>query len=167
MSDLSHLLDALDKLPPAGGLCWRGLDDTPDSVPDLGVLTALVPTSRDPRIATEDFTARTILVLLTRTGRDLSALSAHPQELEVAQRPGSTWHRLPDRTLDTPAPLIVLEELNPAGYTPPTDWPPTLAELDNQLRAQLSAARHNGPATITRPGTFTGPWPLTTPTTQP
>ncbi|MBU4215408.1 MAG: hypothetical protein KJ792_12215 [Actinobacteria bacterium] len=85
----------------------------------------------------------------------------------MAQRPGSTWHGVPDRRLDTPAPLIVLEELNPAGYAPPTDWPPPLAVLDDQLCAQLSAARQNGPATLTRLRTFTGPCPLTAPTGQP
>jgi hypothetical protein len=161
VSELGHLLDALDKLPPAGGLSWRGLDGPPSSVPELGVLTAVVPTSRDPRVATENFTARTILVLLNRTGRDLSALSAHPQEAEVVQRPGSVWRRLPDRAVGAPAPLVVLEEVDPAGYTPPTDWPATLDELDDRLRLLLGSARQQGPVGVTRPGTFTGPWPVT------
>jgi len=167
VSGLGDFLAALDKMPPVGGLAWRGIDDVPGSVPALGVLTAVAPTSRNPRVATENFTARTILVLLTRTGRDLSAFSAHPHEAEVIQRPGSVWRRLPDRQVSSPAPLVVLEEVDPAGYTPPTDWPATLAELDNQLQTLLSSAWQQAPVDVTRPGNFVGPWPVTVPSAHP
>ncbi|MDR3069207.1 MAG: hypothetical protein LBU50_06870 [Cellulomonas sp.] len=163
MSGVGQFLDAIGKLPPAGGVTFRGLDDDPASVAPLGVLAGVVSTSRDPRVATENFTSRSILVLLNRTGRDVSMLSAHPREGEVVVRPGSVWHRLADVGLpQAPAPVVVLEEVDPAGYSSPVGWPATRADLTQQLDAQLRAAQQQEPVQIARPGVFVGPWPART-----
>ncbi|MDR3068929.1 MAG: hypothetical protein LBU50_05435 [Cellulomonas sp.] len=154
------LLAALETLPPTGGIVLRGLDGSPDSVAPLGVLTEVVAASRQVLVATENLAARTLLVLLVRTGRDLSALSAHPEEAEVALRPGSAWRRLPDPVVHgAPLPVVALEELDPAGYTQPTGWPATLEALTEQVGELLRGARSAPPVPVTRPGRFVGPWP--------
>lgn len=154
------LLAALDILPPTGGIVLRGLDDGPASVPPLGVLTEVVAASSDVLVATENLTARTLLVLLVRTGRDLSALSAHPEEAEVALLPGTAWLRLPDPVVrGAPLPVVVLEELDPAGYSQPTGWPATLAALTEHVGMLLRGARSAAATPVTRPGRFVGPWP--------
>lgn len=160
---VTHLLAALDKLPPTGGIVLRGLDGAPDSVAALGVLTDVVATSRQVLVATENLTARTLLVLLSRTGRDLSALSAHPEEEEVALRPGTAWRRLPDPAVHgAPLPVVVLEELDPAGYAQPTGWPATLAGLAEHVGALLRGAQSTDAVPLTRLGRFVGPWPART-----
>jgi hypothetical protein len=161
MSGIGGFLDALDKLPPSGGVLWRGLGAPPFSVPPLAVLTGLASASRNPRVATENFTAQTILVLLSRTGRDIAALSAHPEESEVIFRPGTVWRRIPEPEQPNPAtPVIVLEELEPSGYTPPTGWPATLTDLAAWIDSSLRSAQADAPVTVSRPGVFTGPWPV-------
>jgi hypothetical protein len=160
LSDLEQFLGAIAKLPPAGGLTWRGLDSPADTVPPVGVLTGVVSTSRDARVATENFTARTILVLLNRSGRDLSMLSANPAEAEVVQRPGSVWHRLPDLEIaGAPAPVVALEEFDVEGRAQPSDWPTTLPELTTRVSQLLSTAQQSDQVPITRPDVFVGPWP--------
>jgi len=158
--DPGVLLDALAQLPPAGGITLRGLDDAPGTVPALGVLTDVVATSRDVLVATENLTCRAVLVLLTRTGRELSALSAHPGEAEVALLPGSAWRRLPDPVVHgAPLPVVALEEVDPAGYSQPSSWPATLAVLAHDVGTLLRSAQACPAVPVTRPGRFVGPWP--------
>lgn len=160
MSEENQLLDALAKLPPTGGILLRGLDGAPDSVAPLGVLTDVAVASRRVLVATENFTARTLLVLLSRTGRDLATLSAYPEDAEVALRPGTAWRRLPDPVVHgAPLPVVALEELDPAGYAQPTGWPATLAELSEHVGGLLRGAQSATPTPVTRPGRFVGPWP--------
>lgn len=169
MSDLGTFLDAIGKLPAAGGLVYRGLvggGPASDPVP-LGVLAGLAATSRDPRVATQNFACDTLLVLLTRTGRDLSALSAHPEEHEVLQRPGSVWSRLPDLPGLPAVPgragqarVVVAEELDPSGTVPAVGWPDTLAALAATVAQALSDAIARPPVPVHRPGVFVGDWPL-------
>ncbi len=161
MSGVGGLLDALEKLPPAGGVTFRGLDRDAGSVVPLGVLTGVVSSSRDPRVATENFAARSILVLLNRSGRDLSLLSAHPQEAEVVHRPGSVWHVVPDVWLrDVPASVVVLEEVDPTGSTSAMGWPTTVVDLADEISTRLRAAQQQESVPVARPGVFVGPWPV-------
>lgn len=160
MSDLGTFLDALEKLPPTGGLTLRGLTAAAGSVPPLGVLTGIVASTRDPRVATENFSVGTLLLLLGRTGRDLSAMSAHPSDAEVVHRPGAIWHRLPDLALpDVPLTVVALEELDPSGRYPATDWPATLTELAARADALVQDALARPAVVVSRPGNFAGPWP--------
>ncbi|MCL2454050.1 MAG: hypothetical protein FWD18_01920 [Micrococcales bacterium] len=160
MSGPEQLLDALGKLPAVGGVAARGLADVPGSVPPMSVLTGVLSASRDVRVATENLTSRCLLVLLVRTGREVSALSRHPDEAEVLLLPGSLWKRLPDLTPHgSPLPVVVLEEVDPAGYSPPEGWPTTLADLTEHLAVMLRTAQRADPVPVSRPGTFSGPWP--------
>ena len=154
------LLDALAKLPPAGGVALRGLDDAPGTVAALGVLTDVVAASRDVLVATENLTCRALLVLLARTGRELSALSAHPDDAEVALLPGSVWRRLPDPAVHgAPLPVVALEEVDPAGYWQPSAWPATLAELARDVGTLLRSAQTRSAVRVTRAGRLVGSWP--------
>jgi len=159
-TDRPLLLTALAKLPPVGGIVMRGLDG--GDVPALGVLTDVVTGSRKIAVATENFTAPTLLVLLSRTGRDLAPLSAYHDDDEVALVPGSAWRRLPDPVVDQIT-VVALEEVDPAGYRQPTGWPQTLADLTRKISELVCDARSTEPVVVTRPGQFTGPWPTRSP----
>src|SRR5687767_9060442 len=86
MSDTSAAVTALEKLPPFVGLTWRGASgQLVASVP----LTGPLPTSRDPRVASANFTAAALWVIVSAAGRDIAPISADPSAQEVALLPGS------------------------------------------------------------------------------
>jgi len=150
---ISQFLDAVGKLPPTPGLVFRGLADSEPAPTGVGVLAAPVPASADPAVADEGADGP-LLVLLTRTARDLTVFSASPDEREVVLLPGTIWSRV--LLADLPD-VVVLEEIDPAGAPAPSAWPRSREELTEQVR-QLLAAR-SAPVRATEPGKYRGPWP--------
>lgn len=158
-----HFLAALEKLPPFTGLSFRGLA-AGSPPPEVGLVVGALPTSRDPRVASENGTAPQLLALLHRTGRSLAEFSAHPAEGEVVVRPDTAWQRL----LEVPvaglaAPVLVLAELDPDGAPMPATWPPTLEGVVAQVEAEVARALAAGPVEIAVPGKFAGEWTALTP----
>ncbi|KGM12505.1 hypothetical protein [Cellulomonas bogoriensis] len=159
---IERFMAAVEKLPPYGGLVFRGLTDGV-VVPPVGVLTGVVPASRDVRVATEDFTAASALAMLSRTGRDLSALSQQPGEGEVVFLPGTVWRIIAAVDLDG-AKVHVVEELDLTGQAPPpTSWPPSLDELVGTVATTWRNHQALQPAGVISPGKFTGGWPAQPP----
>ncbi|MCC2307979.1 hypothetical protein [Cellulomonas chengniuliangii] len=160
-SGLGQFLDAIDKLPAFNGIAFRGLAAGEVEPPPLGVVTGVLAASRDARVASENFTAGRLLVLLNRTGRDVSMFAERPADAEIVVRPGSVWHRLTE--FETPgiaAPLLVLEELDVADVTAsPTEWGDTLAELTARVTRAVQQSLAAAPNEIGSPGKFVGPWP--------
>jgi len=165
-SGLSTFLDAISALPAYNGISFRGLEAGAQEPPPLGVAAGVLATSRDLRVATENLAAPVTLVLLHRTGRDISAFSEYPAEAEVVVRPGSAWQRLTE--LDPPAGvgrLLVLEELDLSGTTPaPVTWGDTLAELASRVTELVSRSVAASPVPVSSPGKYVGPWPAQVPT---
>jgi hypothetical protein len=89
---LDALLSALDKLPPYRGLSYRGYA-VPDGRlrPRTVMSGVLVPTSRNPRVATDNVATTGVHAVIGSRGRDLAAISRHPHEQEVVFRPGSQF----------------------------------------------------------------------------
>jgi hypothetical protein len=158
---LSGFLDAIAKLPDFNGVTFRGLSAGEPEPPELGVAAGVLSSSRDVRVASENFTAARLLVLLNRTGRSISEFSEHPREGEVVVRPGSVWRRLIEVT--TPGlqqPALVLEELDPSGRTPsPTEWGDTLDEVAARVVRLVQQGIAGEQVAVAVPGKFAGPWP--------
>lgn len=149
---LSRFLDAVAKLAPAPGIVFRGLAFGADEPVGTTVLASPVPASADPQVAREG-SAGPVLALLTGTARDLSVLSAHPQEREVVLLPGTVWLRVDMPELSG---AVVLEEIDPAGAPAPSAWPDSRADLVGELRrllADVGSARPGSP-----PGKYRGVW---------
>lgn len=161
MTDVSAFLDAIEKLPAFDGFTFRGLDDDAEAPPSLGVAAGVLATSRDPRVATENFRTARVLALLNRTGRDISPFSAQPDEREVVVRPGSVWRVLTSFEVDGLRPtVLVLEELDLTRSTPePAEWGDTVAETTARLVRVLASALAVGPVEIASPGKYVGQWP--------
>src|SRR6185312_13573079 len=79
---------ALEKIPPHGGLVYRGADLPPEVLAQYqrgSVVTeiAFVSTSTDPAVAhSSAFAGNVEFRIVSRTGRDISSFSAFPSEQE-------------------------------------------------------------------------------------
>ncbi|MEV7973924.1 hypothetical protein [Cellulomonas sp. NPDC089187] len=157
----ASLVAALDKLPPFGGVSFRGFEQPPN-IPITSVAAALVPTTQNPLVATENGRVRAIAAFLHRTGRDLSIFSAAPTEQEVVIRPGTAWQQL--LMVDVPGltvPVLVLEELDLQNTPPgPVTWGETKADVAEMVRAVVGAGLRQPPVTLANPGKFVGPSPM-------
>src|SRR5262249_11829011 len=89
---LDALLSALGKLPPYHGLSYRGYAGRQGPGFQRALTSpVLVATSRDPRVATENFSTDGLYAVIGSRGREIATLSRHPQEQEVVFRPGSMF----------------------------------------------------------------------------
>lgn len=166
---LSDFLDAIAKLPDYNGITFRGLAADATDPPQLGVVAGVLSSSRSARVASENFTAARLLVLLNRTGRSIAEFSAQPGEGEVVVRPGTLWRALIEvRVEGSPVPVLVLEELDPTGSTPaPTEWGDTLDDLAGRVVRLVQQGLADDPAAIAVPGKYVGPWPAQVPSAPP
>ncbi len=138
------LLEALQKLPPYVGITWRG---APGALSGSIPLPAPLPTSRDPRVASSNFTAGALWAIVSVAGRDVAPLSADPAAREIAILPGSTLTPASALHPVDGVPVQVVLEVRdgmPVGDVPADG---TLADL-------LVAARAEGDVEIRQPGRF-------------
>lgn len=158
---LSGFLDAIAQLPDFNGITFRGLAAGEPVPPAVGVLAGVASASRSARVATENFTAARLLVLLNRTGKSIAEFSQHPGEGEVVVRPGTVWRALIEIDVTgTDTPVLVLEELDPTGTTPsPTEWGDTLDELAGRVVRLVQQGLATDAIPVAVPGKFVGPWP--------
>ena len=156
-----RFLTAMVKLPAAAGVTFRGLP-APAPTPEGLVVTAGVnATSRDPRVASEGGSHTRLLAVAGRSGRDLSALSAHPDEAEVVLLPGAAL--LPLGRMDVPevgVTVYLVEELastqdgRPPGA--PVGVPPTREELTRHVRDAVLRVWRGQQVQVHVPGKFAG-----------
>jgi hypothetical protein len=157
---LAALLSALDKLPPYRGLSYRGYAGRQGPMFQRAIPSGvLVSTSRDPRVATDNFSTDGVYAVIGRRGRDLTSVSEHPDEQEVVFRPGSVY--LPIERFDVDGlEVAVVEELDPDNdpTAQPSDRPPfTLEQLKEQMTEAIRDARGRPPVEDVTSGKFAGP----------
>lgn len=158
---LGGFLDAIAQLPEFTGVTCRGLAADEQEPPAVGVVTSVLASSRDARVASENFASGRLLVLLNRTGRSIAKFSEHPGEGEVVVRPGSVWQRLIEVSIPgVTAPALVLEELDPTGSMPaPTQWGATLAELAANVVRLVQEASASDAVPVEVRGKYSEAWP--------
>lgn len=153
---LEALLSALDKLPPYRGLSYRGYAGRQgEGFQRPQASAVLVATSRDPRVATENFSTDGVYAVIGSLGRDISSASRHPQEQEVVFRPGSVF--LPIERFDVgELEVAIVEEIDPQRDR--DEQPPfTLDQLKDQMRAAIQDARQRPDVDDVTEGKFVGP----------
>ena len=165
---LAGFLAGLDKLPAYEGITFRGLASGAVAPTSTAMATDVMATSRDPRVATQNFTCPALLAALNRTGRDISALSAHPDEAEVVLRPGAMWRPLV--TVDVLSPAVrvhILEELDLSGAARPlASWGPTVDDVQARVMRAIQIAAAREPVEVRVPGKFTGSWATELPSAE-
>lgn len=141
----------LAKLPATPGITYRGLSGAPAT--SAITLTQVLPTSADPRVATENFTAERVVAIVTITGRFIGPLSRYPDQMEVALLPAALL--VPVGSVAVPGIANDVVLLAETGTAP--GLPADLPELKRVVSAQVSAALQRPPATIHSPGRFSTP----------
>jgi hypothetical protein len=153
---LAALLSALDKLPPYRGLSYRGYAGRQGQTFQRAIPSGvLVSTSRDPRVATDNFSTDGVYAVIGRRGRDLTSVSERPDEQEVVFRPGSVY--LPIERFDVDdLEVAIVEELDPDND--PNAAPPfTLDQLKDQMTEAIRDSRGRPSVDDITPGKFVGP----------
>lgn len=112
--DLEAFLATVEKLPTHLGLVFRGCGArSHERWPGRALVTeGLVSTSRDPRVATENFTTEAVYAILSRNGRQIEHFSAARHEQEVLLLPGTVL-TLVTRVRVGDLGVTVVEEFDP------------------------------------------------------
>lgn len=145
MADASGFVQAVSQLPPYRGLVWRAAGF---ELPGSFATSDPIPTSRDLRVATENFRAPGVHVFVSTNGREIGMFSAHPAEQEVVILPGarlvpaSAFHDVEGLRIQ-----VVIEMPDPDQPLPST---PT----DEELATLIRQARSAGEVVVSSPGRF-------------
>lgn len=147
----ADLVEQISRLPALAGITYRGMTGAPPS--SALTLPGLLPTSVNPRVATENFTSERVAAIATTSGRYIGPLSRHPDEMETVLLPGTLL--LPVGFVQVEGlenPVILLEE---PGSAP--GLPANKAELQALVTRQVETALALPPVAIHSPGRFTPP----------
>ncbi|MEH3140743.1 MAG: hypothetical protein PGN37_11290 [Mycobacterium kyogaense] len=143
------LVDQISRLPAIPGITYRGMIGAP---PRYAItLSGLLPTSVNPRVASENFTSERVAAIATTSGRYIAPLSRHPDEMEVVLLPGTLL--LPVGFVEVGRlenPVVLLEE---PGSAP--GLPANRIELQELVEQQIEAALASPPVSVHSPGRFT------------
>ncbi|MCY1715529.1 hypothetical protein OVA26_01055 [Microbacterium sp. SL62] len=149
-----RFLRALKRLPTYTGIVFHGLP-TGSGLSSARWTHGVTATSNDPHIATENFWTLAVAAIVSRTGRDIAAFSAHPAEQEILLSPEVVLLEVARTALPDGRPVVIVEQL--AESDPSASLPPTLDELVSHVQQLLRASLESPPAPVTTPGEFVEP----------
>lgn len=154
--EVAALLSALDKLPGFEGVTFRGHAAHQGPTGKRMIISGgLVATSRDPRVATENFTTTGVYAVIGNAGRDITRLSAHPFEQEVVFRPGTMFlpiEQFGSHDLD----VTIVEQLDP-DRKPGSKPKLTLEQVRQSILEAIERSRAEPTAEGITAGKFVGP----------
>jgi hypothetical protein len=155
--ELAHLVDRvladLERVPGWAGLSFRGMPDHASFGRETRTAVAggLVPTSRDPRVATENFTTPGLFAIVGSEGRAIESASQFPDEQEVVFLPASVFSFVATANYDG-YPIVVARQVNLADEQSPLDREALIRRVGGAIRA----AKASAPAEVTSPGKYVG-----------
>lgn len=153
--DLETLLSTLESLPPHEGVVFRGCEArSHERWPGRAHVTEeLLATSRDPRVATENFTTDAVYAILSRTGRAIEQFSAAREEREVVFLPGTVL-TLVTRVRVKDLGVTIVEEFDPHAEGPPE--PVDLGVVGEEIGRAILEAELRAPVPTPVEGKFAG-----------
>ncbi|WP_166784038.1 hypothetical protein [Cryobacterium suzukii] len=160
VNPFERFLRTMEKLPMSPGLVFHGLPSGGASLTG-NILLGVVAASRNPRVATENFTTPAVACVVSRTGRLLAPFSAFPAEEEIVLLPGIVL--LPVLSYRSDAAgvdVVVLEELDLEAPVVDSDREAASAVLRRDVDVVLAAAWNAAPVVVNTPGKFVVPLPL-------
>lgn len=151
--DLGAFLATLDQLPPHEGVVFRGCGArSHERWPGRAHVTeSLLSTSRDPRVATENFSTEAVYAILSRAGRGIEQFSAARHEHEVVFLPGTIF-TLVTRVRVKDLGVTIVEEVVPEAEPPPVD----LVAFQEEIGRAILEAELRDPVPQPIAGKFAG-----------
>ncbi len=155
-SSVGEVVRTLEKLPPHEDVVFRGWNDTDVWGSGAGsfVTSGLTATSRDPRVASENFTTTGLYAISSRTGRAIEQFSARREEREVVLLPATVlvWggRVTVGDVVVTLIDEVVLSEATAGGM-------PT-AELERRVAGRVRSALERADVVVGQRGRFVGPF---------
>lgn len=147
----SNLVETLSRLPATPGITYRGWSGpAPHSAMTV---SAVMPTSADPRVASENFTSERLAAIVTVSGRLIAPLSRHPDEQEIAILPDTLL--LSVGTVAIPGLVNDVVLLAETGTAP--GLPKDSAELRQVVAQQVTEALAKPAFPVHSPGRFSPP----------
>lgn len=153
--DLAAMLATLEQLPPHEGIVFRGCEARSHErwAGRAHVTESLLSTSRDPRVATENFTTDAVYAILSRAGRGIEQFSAARHEHEVVFLPGTVL-TLVMRVRFKDLGVTIVEEFVPDPEVEPSDV--DLSVVQEEIGRAILEAELREPAPPSIPGKFAG-----------
>lgn len=146
-----NLVDDLSRLPASPGITYRGMSGPP---PTSAITVAFVlPTSANPRVASENFSSERLAAIVTISGRLVAPLSRYPDEQEIAILPGTVLLSVGSVAIPGLFHEVVL--LAETGTAP--GLPKDSAELREVVTQQVTGALTTPSVNIGSPGRFAPP----------
>jgi hypothetical protein len=153
--DLAAMLATLEQLPPHEGIVFRGCEARSHErwAGRAQVTEQLLSTSRDPRVATENFSTEAVYAILSRAGRSIEQFSAARHEREVVFLPGTIF-TLVTRVRVKDLGVTIVEEFVPdAEAEPPVV---DFAVAQEEIGRAILEAELRDPVPPSIPGKFAG-----------
>ncbi|GGU44393.1 hypothetical protein [Nocardioides albus] len=147
------LLKELQSFPGWSGISFRGMSAAAEfgKTANTAVARGLVATSRDSRVATENFTTPGVYAVMGTEGRGIESVSRHPKEFEVLFLPGTAFGIV--GTIDVDGyPVILVHQAKLPTENPDID----MADFKARARNAVASGRAGAQVPITSPGKFIG-----------
>lgn len=153
---LARMLRGLEQAPRFRGVSFRGRTEDAAFGPGSATMVSrlLTATSRDLRVATENFATSRVYAIVGGAGRSIEAFSRYPQECEVVFLPATMFR--PAEILHADGiEIIVVEQLafDEADRPGPAWTPETVRALATD---HVTHSRRIDPVEVTSPGKFLG-----------
>ncbi|WP_328352491.1 hypothetical protein OG976_19865 [Mycobacterium sp. NBC_00419] len=142
------IVTTISRLPAMPAITYRGMAG-PKPVRAF-TLSEILPTSMDPRVASENFTAEWPAAIVSITGRLVAPFARYREEQEIAMQPGALL--LPARSVEVPGVPGGVVLLAEPGDAP--GLPADAAALKAAVVQQVSDALLRPDVAINSPGRF-------------
>jgi hypothetical protein len=142
------IVTTLSKLPAAPAITYRGMAGPRPNT--SFTLNGIMPTSMDPRVASENFTAEWLAAIVSITGRLVAPFARYQEEQEIAMLPGTML--LMAGSVDVPGLPESVVLLAEPGDAP--GLPADSAALKETVVQQVAAALARPDVPINSPGRF-------------
>lgn len=150
---INAFLEELRSFPGWSGISFRGMSADAEfgRTANVAVSRGLVATSRDSRVATENFSTPGVYAILGTDGRGIESVSRYPKEFEVLFLPGTTF-AVTDRIEVDGYPVTLVRQAKLSADTPPID----VDDFTTRTRNAIVDGRGGSQAAITSRGKYVG-----------
>lgn len=156
-----QFMEIVRALPPVQDVVFRGHPALTGPVSPF-LADGIISTSRDPRVASENFTTPVLLCIVSATGRVLGPLSRQSSDEEVVILPGRLLVPIGQFEVDSTL-VVVLDEVeaSPSGsWVEPSrvgNIPSGADEILAYARSRVEQSIAGAAATVASPGKFVSP----------